>query len=232
VTFAGATAGAQALAAALRALEAGAVDAACVVAYDSLIEPETLVVLGERGGARGPGPVAAPYDELAAGVVPGEGAAALVLERREQAGTRALALLEAAGGADGAEDEPAAATLARVAARLSPGVQVFDGAARARPALDGEERAALAALSGAGTPLVATTAAMGQLGAATARVQAIALGQALRRGLLPPIAGLVCAAAGPLVPVARALATTARVGLAISTGAPGLVGAVRVEVPS
>jgi 3-oxoacyl-(acyl-carrier-protein) synthase len=232
VTFAGATAGAQALAAALRALEADAVDAACVVAYDSLIEPETLVVLGERGGARGPGPVAAPYDERAAGVVPGEGAAAVILERRERAGPRALALLDAAGGADGAEGEPAAATIARVAARLSSGVEIIDGAARAQPGLDGEERAALSGLTDPQAPLVAATAAMGQLGAATALVQAIALGQALRRGLLPPIAGLARAAAGPLVPVPRALATCARTGLAISTGAPGLVGVVRVEVPS
>src|SRR5205085_875983 len=44
-TFGGATGGAQALAAASRALHAGAIDAALVVAYDSLLEPETLVEL-------------------------------------------------------------------------------------------------------------------------------------------------------------------------------------------
>jgi 3-oxoacyl-[acyl-carrier-protein] synthase II len=230
VTFSGATAGAQALAAAVRALEADAIDAACVVAYDSLIEPETLIQLGEGEGARGAGPIAAPYDERADGMVPGEAAAALVLERPDRAGPRALARIAAASGADGASGEPAPATIARVAAQLGGAPLVVDGAARAIPTLDRAEREALAAIVG-DVPLIATTAAMGQLGAAAALVQAIALGQALRQGLLPPIAGLERPAAGPLVPVARASATRARSGLAVSTGAPGVVGVVRVEVP-
>src|SRR5262245_19460213 len=47
--LAGANAGAQALAAASRALLAGSVDAAIVVAYDTLLEPETLIELANRG---------------------------------------------------------------------------------------------------------------------------------------------------------------------------------------
>lgn len=63
-TFGGADGGAQAIAGARRAIADGAVDAALVVAYDSLLEPETLVELGERE---------------APDFVPGEAAAAIVL---------------------------------------------------------------------------------------------------------------------------------------------------------
>jgi 3-oxoacyl-(acyl-carrier-protein) synthase len=48
-TFGGGNGGAQALAAASRALRDGALEAALVVAYDSLLEPETLVELAARG---------------------------------------------------------------------------------------------------------------------------------------------------------------------------------------
>jgi 3-oxoacyl-[acyl-carrier-protein] synthase II len=63
-TFGGEDAGAHALRAAGRALRLGAIDAALVVGYDSLLEPETLVELGERHGSD---------------LVVGEAAAALVL---------------------------------------------------------------------------------------------------------------------------------------------------------
>jgi 3-oxoacyl-[acyl-carrier-protein] synthase II len=47
-TFGGEDAGAHAIRAAIRALRVGAIEAALVVAYDSLLEPETLVERGER----------------------------------------------------------------------------------------------------------------------------------------------------------------------------------------
>ena len=72
---------------------------------------------------------------------------------------------------------------------------------------------------------------MGQLGAAAAVVQTIALGAALRAGRLPPVPALDRGAPGPLRPLAAAETTAARAGLALSTGAPGLAGAVRVELP-
>src|SRR5262249_39546642 len=50
-TFGGAVAGAEAVAAAARAIEDGAVDRALVVAYDALIEPEIVVDLAARGAA-------------------------------------------------------------------------------------------------------------------------------------------------------------------------------------
>ena len=68
--LAGANAGAQALGAAARALACRAIDAAIVVAYDTLLEPETLVELANRGACLSPRglPPAAPYDERSAGL--------------------------------------------------------------------------------------------------------------------------------------------------------------------
>jgi 3-oxoacyl-(acyl-carrier-protein) synthase len=231
VTFGGASAGAQAIAAAARALWDGAIDVAVVVAYDSLLEPETLVELGARRAAtHGDLAALAPaYDERAAGFVPGEAAAALVLVRAADA--PGATTVDALDTGDGARSEPAAATLARVAASLGEGASWVDGAARAWPELDGAEREVLGTILAAATPLTALTAATGQLGAATSVVQTIALAALLRRGTLPPIAGLARPLAGPLQPVARVAETTARAALALATGAPGLVGGVRVELP-
>ena len=153
-TYGGGNAGAQALAAASRALRANAIDAAVVVAYDSLLEPETLVELAARG--------------FATSFVPGEAAAAIVLVRGGDGPL--LSVCESAG-------ESAAA---RCAGRLGGG-DVLDGSAT-------------------------ITAALGELGAATSVVQAIALAELLRAN------------------------ATARAGLAVHRAAPGLASAVRVEV--
>jgi 3-oxoacyl-(acyl-carrier-protein) synthase len=98
-------------------------------------------------------------------------------------------------------------------------------------AFDAAECEALAALVGEGACLTATASAMGQLGAAAPVVQLIALASCLRRGLLPPVAGLREPAPGPLRLPVKAEETAAKISLAVSAGAPGLVGAVRVEVP-
>jgi 3-oxoacyl-(acyl-carrier-protein) synthase len=252
VCFGGANAGAQALVSAARALEVGAVDAALVVAYDSLIEPETLVELGARGElarANTKSSIEPPYSPFASGFVPGEAAAAVVLERKEDAGDRTLAILTAADATDGQEGEPLAATIERAAQEVAQGDSIVDGAARANVALDQAEREALARVLGPDAVLLATASAMGRVGAAAALVQAIALGNIVRSGALPPIAGspdpsneaelsqnktLPDRAAGsraPLRPLGRAEPTRARSAIGISTGAPGAVGAVRVEVP-
>jgi len=253
VCFGGANAGAQALVSAARALEVGAVDAALVVAYDSLIEPETLVELGARGElarANTKTALAPPYSPFASGFVPGEAAAAIVLERKEDAGDRSLAILTAADATDGQEGEPLAETIERAAQEVAQGDSIVDGAARANAALDQAEREALARVLGTDAVLLATASAMGRVGAAAALVQAIALGTIVRSGALPPIAGfpdpsnepelnqinktLPDRAAGsraPLRSLARAEPTRARSAIGISTGAPGAVGVVRVEVP-
>jgi 3-oxoacyl-[acyl-carrier-protein] synthase I len=232
-TFGGGNAGAQALAAAARALWDGAIDAALVVAHDSLLEPETLVELGARRAAThatAAAQVAPPYDARAAGFVPGEAAAAIMIVRADAAaGGRAT--VEAVDTADGEPAEPRAETGARVVALVAGGgAGAVDGASRAWPELDAAEREALAERLAADTPLTSIAAATGRVGAATAIVQAIALCEALRRGVLPPIAGLGRASGGPCVPLARATPTTAASAIAVATAAPGLAAAIRVEV--
>lgn len=224
MTLGGANAGAQALAAALRALEAGAIDAALVVAYDSLLEPETLVELGARGAAHAGAleTLQAPYSAGAHGFVPGEAAAALVLEPVANAKRWTLATVDAL--------DSAGASAAELAARLDRAA-VVDGAGIAHPEADRAERESLARLLSPEAPLLCTTAAMGQLGAATALVQAIAVAEQLRRGTLAPVAGLASPADGPLRPLTRLEQTRERAALALSAGAPGLAGAVRLEIP-
>ena len=219
-TFGGATAGAQALTAASRALAANVIDVAVVVAYDTLLAPQVIGDPGERG---------APYGDAAEDARPGEAAAAVVLARAGHG----LVRVTAASVADGQPDEPRDATIARVVARVCPanrgaGTVAVDGAARGLRG-DAGERVAIAAAVGPEAPLVAIASATGALGAATAIVQTIVLGELLRRGVLPPIAGLARAAAGPLRPLVREEAFAGRVALGVSTGAPGLAAAVCVE---
>ncbi|WP_428268329.1 beta-ketoacyl synthase N-terminal-like domain-containing protein [Haliangium sp.] len=260
VTFGGANAGAQALHAATRALADGAVDAAVVVAYDSLIEPETVVEMGARGvlARGGLDTLGAPYDRAGGGQVPGEGAAALVLEPADTAGTRAWALIRATDGGDGGDGGrglPAARTLDAVLVRLGVAravgavgaaagssssssssdaagdAVIVDGAGRADVAFDRAERAAIAGVLGPAATLTAVQAGMGLLGAAAPLIQAMALARALDRGRVYPIAGLRAGAPGPLALVDQARATRAREAVAVCAGAPGLAGAVHVTLP-
>lgn len=204
-TFGGGTGGAQAIASATRALDSGAIDAAVVIAYDSLLEPETLVELGARPAAThaAPGDVVAPYDPRAAGFVPGEAAAAIVLVR----------------SADGAPLASAQAVANQPPPMMA--ADLVDGAAIGWPDLDAAERATVTA------PLTAITAAMGQLGAATSVVQAIALAEMLRRKRVAPVAGLTVDLPGV---VTRERAIDGRVAIGLATSAPDLAAMVRVEV--
>jgi 3-oxoacyl-(acyl-carrier-protein) synthase len=220
-TFGGATAGVQAIASAVRSLAAETIDVAIVVAYDTLLAPAVGADVHVSG---------VPYGEETGGLAPGEAAAALVLAR----GGRAIARIQAASTADGEPDEPLAQTLARAAARVvdrerRAGPIVIDGAARARAGLDHAEREALATLVEVRTPLVATAGAFGALGAATGLVQAIVMGELLRRGVLPPIAALARPALGPFRPILAAEAAQTRLAVCLSTGAPGLAAALAVE---
>ncbi|NHZ79655.1 hypothetical protein F2P44_10245 [Massilia sp. CCM 8695] len=225
-TYGGANAGAQALAGAIRALAAGAVDVALVVGYDSLVEPETLVELAARGSSVS-NALAAPYDMAAQGFVPGEAAAALVL----QGSGAARAFIQALDGADGEKREPQPALLARLVGALARPGDAVDGCGLALPSFDAAERRVVADITGVDAPLCCIMSAMGQIGAATSVVQAIALAELLQRQCMPPLAGLREAAPGPLRPILRAEATTHRSAIGLSASAPGLAGIVRVELP-
>ncbi len=229
-TFGGANAGAQALSAALRSLAAGAVDVALVVAYDSLNEPETLVELAERHllNCHG-GDYAAPYDLAAQGFVPGEAAAALVLQRRADA-KQPLGVVQARDGADGENGLAHCATLARLAASLAQAGDAVDGAGMAQVGYDLAEREALALAVGADAPLTCVSSALGHCGAATAVVQSIALLQCLQQQILAPIAGLQHASPGPLQAVLDAHHFVGQAAIGLSTGTPGLAGVIRVAL--
>jgi 3-oxoacyl-(acyl-carrier-protein) synthase len=244
VTCGGGTSGAGALAAAARALRLGVVDVAVVFAYDSLIHPDVLVDLAARGrlsAAQTPTAWRGPYDQSAAGGIPAEGAAALVLERADAQATPArpiLAWVAAQELADGAPHEPSPTLIAACARGLlppdgSPRGWLLDGAARADLTHDAAERDALASTFAHDTPLTATAAAFGMLGAAQPLAQVIALASCLRARRLPPIPHLVAQAPGPLRPVMgaeAALDAGVHTALGLSTASPGLVGAVRVAL--
>ncbi len=183
--FGGAKAGAEALQSAHWALEAGVIDAAIVVAYDSFIEPECLVEMAARGAAatvKDPPPA---YTPGACGVVPGEAAAALLLVRGA-----GLAVREAADGGSGL---PSVDTLLRVAE--GPPVDLIDGAGVAQPDFDAAERSALAERHPkAGWQC--SQSALGFMGAPTALVQAALLDAQIRGGACASALGLSAAAPG------------------------------------
>lgn len=237
VTLSGANAGAQALACAQAALLSGAVDAALCVAYDSLLAPEVLIEQGLRGAlttAREPRLLRAPYTSTAAGAVPGEAAAALLLLRDEPRETPARFFVRGGDAAGGDE----ATTLLRAATQvLDKTIKVIDGAAQGLPRADLDERRVLASsgLLADDAVLTATLAGLGQVGAAAPLVQAVLLAAALRLGKLPPVAGLSSQTGdvvpdGPLPPLGQPMATEARAALCLSVGPPRLCGAVHVEI--
>jgi 3-oxoacyl-(acyl-carrier-protein) synthase len=231
-TYGGANAGAQALASAIWALEARAIDAALVVAYDSLIEPETLVEMVARGAVTpsAPGELVSPYDPTATGFVPGEAAAAVVLCRPGEVSSGALASIRAQALADGSQGAPDRKLVTRAIEGMG-NVAVIDGCGLGDAAFDAMERDAVSGSLAEATALTAVQAATGQMGAAAALVQGICLASCLRRGTLPPIAGLASPADGPLTPILKPTQSTARIALCLSAGAPGLISAVSVHLP-
>jgi 3-oxoacyl-(acyl-carrier-protein) synthase len=231
VTYGGANASATAIAGARRALLSGAVDAVVVIAYDTLVQPEKLLALAARGTASAAtlASLVGPYDPAAAGFVPGEAAAAVVLERAVDATDRALAYVDARDAADGSQGLPSPAVWRRLCS-FGRADDVIDGAALADRHHDDAERAAAAAAVGADAPLTAVQAQLGHLGAASGVVQSIALAALLRRGRLPAIRGLRSPTPGALRPLVTAEDTHARAALCLHAGAPGLAGALRVSL--
>lgn len=219
--FGGANAGAAALMAAIDCLADGAADAALVVAYDSLIEPETIVALAASGAIASCDLVelAAAYGLAPNGAIPGEAAAAIVLQRVDDAPASRRVQATASAGSD---------ALACVAP-FAQDSDFIDGSAASRRTKDDAERAALAPFVAPDTPLIATQAGLGHLGAATALVQSILLARMLERGEWPAIPALTTAAPGPLRPLSESTQRAASCAVGLSAAAPGLAAAVRVS---
>lgn len=233
-TTAGSNAGAQALQAAMTALECDAIDAALVFSFDSLVEPETMLSLGVAGATTTQSSmvaVGAPYGETAAGFIPSEAAAAIVLEKPVSAEGRTIALLSATTAADGSDGFAESHCFARALSLVAAGDAWVDGVGLSQTMSDNAERKAIAEILGEKARLTSITSSMGQMGAATPLVQAILLSHFLSKNTMPPIAGLSKPSPGPLQPLIATEATNLRSAVALAGGMPGLVGAVRVELP-
>ena len=196
------TASAQALQAAYLDLLEERCDVALAGGYDSLATTGNFLAYEQAGLLSHADPAEAyrPFDHQADGLVLGEGAGFLVLERWEHAAGRGAAILgefSGAGAAMGANEQwrPAwtAETICQAACQALGGAHpdfvVASGLGTV--AEDRSEAAALAALAEIGgrrTPVTALKSQTGYMGAATAAAE---LGLGLlcaRQGFVPPIA--------------------------------------------
>jgi 3-oxoacyl-[acyl-carrier-protein] synthase II len=193
------TASAQALQAAYLDLLEERCDVAIAGGYDSLATPGNFLAYEQAGLLSHADPADAyrPFDRQADGLVLGEGAGFLVLERWEHATQRGAAILGefiGAGSAMGANEQwrPAwtAETIRHAAAQALDGAHpdfvVASGMGTVEE--DCAESAALAAITEPGTPVTALKGHTGYMGAGTAAAE---LGLGLlcaRQGFIPAIA--------------------------------------------
>lgn len=193
-----------ALSESIEALRRGECDVAVVCAVSPLVTPSVLLSLAHRGElARD---VPRPFDPGAAGTLPGEGAAALVLRREDDAGgARVYALVERVAGAAeaGARDPDALARCVERAARAAVegiGAGEVDAVVSRAAGLscDAAEGAGLAAAyraRAAPVPTASCVPSTGFLQGAGGMVALVEAALALHRGAWP--AGTAGANAAP-----------------------------------
>ena len=202
------TSGLSALHAASRALQQGRIDCAVVGAVDLAGDVRSLISLESTDGVATPGDSS--FGGYSAGIVPSDGAVALVLKRPADAardGDRAYAILRAigtAGGDSGSPDfssppsgSPDSGSSYREAIRRS--CEDADVAARDIPYVEahgcgipGRDRAELTALSeafGPDTVLGCTKAHVGHTGAAAGLLSLLGATLSLYRQVLPAAPG-------------------------------------------
>jgi len=214
---------------AARALDRGECDLAVVCGVAPLVTPSVVLAHLHRGELAAGEP--RPFDPAAGGTVLGEGAAAVVLRRAEDAGgARVYAVLESiAGAAEPGGEGPAA--LARCVARAAgealaaagtPADAVAAVASRAAGfASDAGEAAGLAEAYGARSaplPVGSCVPASGFLQGATGMVALVGAALAVSRGEWPGSAGAVAPAPGLAPAEPGRLPAGARV--AVSDGGP------------
>jgi len=193
----GETAGALALEAASDDLAEDRCDVALVCACDSLLTPSTLAAYAHAGllSSLPPDRAGRPFTAGRDGIVPGEGAGAVVLERAQDAsrrGARPLGVLAAVAVVSSVEAVTAvdisacdrAVGMAAGRAAEPPALVVARGIATA--ADDAAEAAWLARRFGPSVPITAFKGLTGYLGAATAVVEAVLALAALRARVVPP----------------------------------------------
>lgn len=194
----GETAGALVLEAASDDLADGRCDVALVCACDSLLTPSTLAAYARAGllSTLAPDRAGRPFTAGRDGLVPGEGAGAVVLERAKDAfrcGTSPLGVLAGVGVVSSLQSTAVVDIAAcdravgLVAARAvePPALVVARGIATAPD--DAAEAAWLARRFGPSVPVTAFKGLTGYLGAATAVVEAVLALAALRAGVGPAV---------------------------------------------
>jgi 3-oxoacyl-[acyl-carrier-protein] synthase II len=198
-------AGAHAIGAAVRMIQAGEADAVVAGGSESAIAGVAVAAFAAMG-ATSPTGISRPFDARRDGFVMGEGAGVLVLESVEQAVARdAEPLGEILGYAASSDahhltaPEPSGRDAARAIeltlgdAGLEPGdVDYVNAHGTSTPLNDRSETEALKAALGDEAhriPVSSTKSAIGHLLGAAGAVEAIATVQTLRRGLAPPTVG-------------------------------------------
>ncbi len=191
--------GLTALEAALRALQAGEIRVAVVGGVDlrgdlrSRLAEEAILPPSVDGQVLA-------FDRGATGGVPGEGAVALILRRRDlEAGRPAYAALRGVGSATGGRahdlypDEAACRRAIEAAyqdARVDPrSVAVIEGHASGRPSEDRVEARALEAMFSPSTVITGAAEAIGLTGAAGALASVAKGALALHHRIVPPLHG-------------------------------------------
>jgi|HubBroStandDraft_1064217.scaffolds.fasta_scaffold02218_7 3-oxoacyl-[acyl-carrier-protein] synthase II len=236
------TASAQALHAAYLDLLEERCDVAVAGGYDSLATPGNFLAYEQAGllSHADPAEACRPFDRQADGLVLGEGAGFLVLERWEHAVERSATILgefSGAGSAMGANEQwrPAwtAETICQAVRHalgdVRPDFVVASGMGTVEE--DRCEAAALAAILGNDTPVTTLKSQTGYMGAGTAAAE---LGIALlcaRQGLVPPIARHTASPGSDVAldlvsPSARPLEHAEPLGLFLSCSWGGAVAAL------
>lgn len=177
----------------------GRADVAIVGGYESLLNVSTFLAYGKAGllSPSDPSRAYRPFDRDRDGIVLGEGAAFLVLERLEDARARGAPIVGEVTGTGSAME-----TVDSVEAKASPSAlraAVAAAGGDAPPDLvvahgigtregDRREAALLESLLGPDVPVTALKSQTGYLGAASAAAEVCLALQALRHGSAPPIA--------------------------------------------
>ncbi len=207
---AGEASGLRALEAAVRALQRGEIDRALVGAVDLAGDPRAARA-ADALRPFSPSGVARPFDARADGAVPGEGAAALVLRRLEDAladGDRIHAVVRGIGAAGGGGIEgpdPAAVerafALAYGDAGVDPGtVAYLEAHGSGSPVEDAAEARAMASFFGraanrAPFAVGSARADVGHAGAASGLASVVKAALCLRQEIVPPLRHLRAARA-------------------------------------
>jgi 3-oxoacyl-(acyl-carrier-protein) synthase len=237
----GETASAQALASGYFDLLEGRCDMVLAGGYDCLLTPSIYLAYHRAGllSAGEPADVHGPFDERRDGVALGEGAAFVVMERREHAQRRGARVIAELAGVGLGQMQDGAGARADVMTTLQRAIAEADAAfvpdvivARGIGTHDGdrEEAALLADLGYDQVPVTAFKALTGYLGAAPAVAELCIALLAAARGTVPPIAKLETPDADCqldlVATVPRALPTAEASVLALSGSWCGQVAAI------